>query len=161
MRDHPRTNGHLETPRATAELQLEVRDILFKERFLVMTNLTNPLIGLLFLQKNSTVLDVQQGLLIFPFFSIQLKHADNTYSNIIEPLLTPLDIMIPPATPTVNYIKSQVYTENEVTGTLQPSFDREDNDDFIICPPLATVQNRQFTVLINNFLEHSSTFKKG
>ena len=61
-------NGQLEAPIATVELQFEVGDITFREKFIVMTNLTSPLIGLLFLQRNSTILDIRQGKLNFPFF---------------------------------------------------------------------------------------------
>ena len=111
-------NGKLETPSATVELQFEVGYILFKERFIVMTNLTSPLIGLLSHQKNYTILDMHQGVLNLFFFSMQLKHADSTYSNLHEPLLNPLDITIPPRKQTLTYIKSQVYTENEVTGII-------------------------------------------
>ena len=63
-------NGQLETPIATVELQFEVGDIRFREKFRVLTNLTITFIGLLFLQRNSTVLDMRQGNLNFPFFSI-------------------------------------------------------------------------------------------
>ena len=72
-------NGQLEAPIATVELQLEVGDITFIEKFIVMTNLTSPFIGLFFLQRNSTKLDMRQGYLIFPFFSMQLKNEDRTY----------------------------------------------------------------------------------
>ena len=58
-------------------------------------------------------------------------------------------------------IKSQVHTENEITSIIQTSCDFEDYDDLIICPALTTTQNRQYTVLINNFLEHPYTMKKG
>ena len=61
-------NGQLEAPIATVELQFEVGDITFREKFIVMTNLTSPMIGLLFLQRNSTILDMRQGILNFPFF---------------------------------------------------------------------------------------------
>ena len=44
---------------------------------------------------------------------------------------------------------------------MQPSSDLDDNDDLIICPALTTTQNRQNTVIINNFLEHQCTLKKG
>ena len=54
-------NGQLEAPIATVELQFEICDITFREKFIVMTNLTSPLIGLLFLQRNSTTLDMRQG----------------------------------------------------------------------------------------------------
>ena len=71
-------NGQLEAPIAKVELQFEVGDITFREKFIVMTNLTSPLIGLLFLQRNSTILDMRQGILNFPFFSMQLKNEDRT-----------------------------------------------------------------------------------
>ena len=77
-------NGHLETPSATVEIQLEVGDILIKEPFIVMTNLTSPLIGLQFPQSISTILDICQEIRNFLFFSVLVKHADNTYSNTNE-----------------------------------------------------------------------------
>ena len=49
-----------------------------------MTNLTNPTVGRLSLQRKSTILEMPQGALNFSFFFMQLKHADNTYSNINE-----------------------------------------------------------------------------
>ena len=61
-------NGQLEAPDATVELQFEVGDITFREKFIVLTNLTSLLIGLLFVQRNSTILDMRQGILNFPFF---------------------------------------------------------------------------------------------
>ena len=45
-------NGQLEAPIATVDLQFEVGDITFREEFIVTINLTSPLIGLLFLQRN-------------------------------------------------------------------------------------------------------------
>ena len=70
-------NGQLEAPIATVELPSEVGDITFREMF--MKNLTNTLIGLLFLQRNSTIPDMRQVILNFPFFSMQLKHEDRPY----------------------------------------------------------------------------------
>ena len=61
-------NGQLEAPIATVEFQFEVGDITFREKFIIMTNLTNLLIGLFFLQRNSTILGMRQGILNFPFF---------------------------------------------------------------------------------------------
>ena len=48
-------NGQLEAPIATVELQFEVGDITFREKFIVMTKLTSPFFGLLLLQGNSTI----------------------------------------------------------------------------------------------------------
>ena len=61
-------NGQLETPKSTVELKFEVGDIEFHEIFIVMEKLTSPLIGLSFLQRNNTILDMRQGVLNFPFF---------------------------------------------------------------------------------------------
>ena len=72
-------NGQLETPKSTIELKLEVGDIEFHEIFIVMENLTGPIIGLMILQQNHTVLDMQQGILNFPFFWMQLKTADHRF----------------------------------------------------------------------------------
>ena len=54
-----------------------------------------------------------------------------------------------------------MYTKNEETGKVQPSPNLEDNDDLIICSALTTSQNRNFTVLVNNFLEHPHLLKEG
>ena len=72
-------NGKLEAPIATVEFQFEVGDITFREKFTFMTNITSPLIGLLFLQRNSTIIDMRQGILNIPLFSMQLKNEDRTY----------------------------------------------------------------------------------
>ena len=77
-------NGQLETPKSTVELKFEVGDIEFHEIFIVMEKLTSPLIGLSFLQRNNTILDMRQGVLNFPFFSMQLKTADHKYTNVME-----------------------------------------------------------------------------
>ena len=89
-------NGQLEAPIATVEMQFEVGDITLREKFIVMINLTSPLIGLLFLQRNSTILDMRQGILNFPFFSMQLKNEDRTYPNVIEPILNPAEAILQP-----------------------------------------------------------------
>ena len=61
-----------------------------------MKNLTSPLIGLLFVQRNTTILDMRQGILNFPFFSMQLKNEDRTYPNFIEPILKPVETILQP-----------------------------------------------------------------
>ena len=89
-------NGQLEAPIATVELQFEVGDITFKENFIVMTNLTSPSIGLLFIQRNSTILDMRHGILNFPLFTLQLKNEDRTYLNVIKPILNLAETILQP-----------------------------------------------------------------
>ena len=154
-------NGQLEAPIATVELQFEVGDITFKEKFIVMTNLTSPLIGLLFLQRNSTILDMCQGILNFPFFSMQLKNEGRTYPNVIEPLLNPVDTVLQPGKRTTIWVKSQIYTENEAPGIIQSSPLLENDEDLLICPAISKTQNNKRMVQISNFLDPPYTLKKG
>ena len=67
-------NGQLEAPIATAELQIDVDDITFREKFIVMTNLTFPLIGLLFPQRNSTKPQLRQRIQNSTFFLTHLRN---------------------------------------------------------------------------------------
>ena len=127
-------NGQLEAPIATVELQFEVGDITLREKFIVMTNLTNTLIGLFFLQRNSTILDMRHGILNFPFFSMQLKNEERTYPKIIEPILNLVETILQPGKRTTIWVKSQVYTNNKATGIIQPSPLLENNEEFLICP---------------------------
>ena len=154
-------NGQLEAPIATVEMQFEVGYITFREKFIVMTNLTSTLIGLLFLQRNSTVLDLRQGILNFPFFSMQMKNEDRTYPNVIEPILSPVDTILQPGKRTTIYVKSQIYTENEATGIIQSSPLLENDEDILICPAISSTQNNKHMVQISNFLDDPNTLKKG
>ena len=154
-------NGQLEAPIATVELRFEVGDITFREKSVLMTNLTSPLIGLLFLQRNSTILDMRQGILNFPFFSMQLKNEDRTYPNVIEPIKNTVDTTLQPGERTTTPVKSQIYTENEATGIFQPSPFQENDDDFLICRAISSTQKNKHMVQISNFLDHPYTLKKG
>ena len=71
-------NGQLEVPIGTVLLQFEVADFMLKENFIIMKNLPNPLLGLCFLQKNNAIFDVNQGILTFPYLSMQLKPDTQT-----------------------------------------------------------------------------------
>ena len=154
-------NGQLEASTATVELQFEVGGITFREKIIVMTNLTSPLIGLLLLQLNSTILDMRQGILKFPFFSMQLKNENRTYPNVFEPILKPAETILQPRKRSTIRVKSQIYTDNEATGINQPSPLLENDEDLLICPALSSTQNNKHLVQISKFLDHPYTVKKG
>ena len=153
-------NGQLEALISAVELQFEVGDITIREKFIVMTNLTRPLIGLLFLQRNSTILDMRQGILNFPFFSMQMKNEDRTYPNVIEPILNPVETILQPGKRTTIWLKSQIYADNEATGIIQPSPLPGNDEDLLICPAISSTQNNKHMVQISNFLEHPYTLKR-
>ena len=59
-------NGLLETPKSTVELKFEKGGFEFHEMFMVIEKVTDPIIVLLFLQRNHTVLDMPEGVLKLP-----------------------------------------------------------------------------------------------
>ena len=126
-----------------------------------MEHLTEPIIGLMFLQRNHTVLDMRQGILNFPFFSMQLKTADHKYSNILEPILNPTEITIPPNDRVLIRTNSLLYPENAVTGILQPSDLLHEEGDITFCPALVTLNDGSISIPVNNFTDHPYKLKKG
>ena len=154
-------NGQLETPRSTVELKFEVGDIEFHEIFIVMEKLTSPLIGLSFLQRNNTILDMRQGVLNFPFFSMQLKTADHKYTNVMEPICIREDVTIPPNDRHPVLMASQLYEDTTVTGILQPSNNITDDGDIAFCAALVTLTDGQVSVHLNNFTDSPYTLKRG
>ena len=154
-------NGQLEAPIEKLEMQFEIGDITFGEKFIVMTNLTSPLIGLLFLQRNSTILDMRQGILNVPFFSMQLKNEDRAYPNVIEPILNPVETILQTGKRTTVWVKSQICTDNQATGIIEPSPLLENDEDLLISPAFSSTQNNKHMIQINNFLGHPYTLKKG
>ena len=131
-------NGQLKSPENILELKFEVGDIEFHEIFKVMENLTGPIIGLMFFQRKHSVLQMRQGILNFPFFLMQLKTVDHRYSNVLEPLLTPTELPIPPNDRVLIRTNSLIYPENAVTGILQPSDLLHEESDITCCPALVT-----------------------
>ena len=154
-------NGHLAAPIATVKLQFEVDDITFREKFIVMKNLTSPLIVLLLLQRNSTIFDMRQGILNFPFFSIQVKNEDRTYPIVMKPILDTVETTLQPGRRTTIWVKSQIYTENEATGIIKPSPLLENDEDILFCPALSSTQNNKHMVQISSLLDYPYTLKKG
>ena len=154
-------NGDLETPKSTVELKFEVGDIEFHEIFIVMEKLSSLIIGLMFLQRNHTVLDMRQGILNFPNFLMQLKTADHKYSNVMEPILNPENITIPPNDLVVISIQSQIYAENAVTGILQPSDLLNEEGDVTFCAAIVTLHEGTMSIHINNFIDQPYKLKKG
>ena len=153
-------NGQLETPKSTVELKFEVRDIEFHEIFIVMEKLTSPLIGLSFLQRNNTILDMRQGVLNFPFFSVQLKTADPKYTNVMEPICIREDVTTPPNDQHSVQLSSQLYEDTRVTGILQTSNNLTDHGDIAFCAALVTLTNGQASVHLNHFTESPYTLER-
>ena len=153
-------NGDLETPKSTVESKVEVGDIEFHNFFIVMEKLSSPIIGLKFLQRNHKVLGMRQVILNF-YFSMQEITADHKYSNVMEPLLNPYEVTIPPNDHTVITINSQIYAENAVTGKLHPSDLLHEEGNVTFCAAMVTLNEETMGIRVNNFPDQPYKLKKG
>ena len=95
-------NGRLEKPTATATLKYDIGDHVFAEHFVVMKNLTGPIIGLHFMKQNSVVIDTTHGLIHFPHLTMQVKSASSQASPKPQPVLIHDSITIPQMTTKTN-----------------------------------------------------------
>ena len=66
-------NGQLEKPISTATFKFDIGDNTFAEHFVVMKNLTGPVIGLHYMRHNSVVNDTTHCLIHFPHLTMQAK----------------------------------------------------------------------------------------
>ena len=114
-------NGQLIAPLATAEVQFEVGYFTFRQNCIAITNLASPLIGLLLLQRKITIVEMRQGIPIFPFPSMELKKEYWRYSNVNERVLNPVETIRQPHKRTTIWFNSRSYTDNEATSLIQPS----------------------------------------
>ena len=153
--------GQLENPKSTVELIFEVGDIYFHEIFTVTEKLTSPLFGLLSFQRKNTILDMRQGVINFPFFSMHFKIADNKYTNVMETICIREDVTIPPNDRQVLQTASQLSEDTTVTGILQLSNTLTDDGNIAFCPALVTLTKGQKSVHLNNFNDNSYTLKRG
>ena len=91
-------NGQLEKPMSTATLKFDIGVNTFAENFVVMKNLTGPIIGLDFMRHNSVVIDTTHGLIHFPHLKMQAKIAAIEISTKPQPFLIQDNTTVPPMT---------------------------------------------------------------
>ena len=92
---------------------------------------------------------------------MQLKTADHKNSNVMEPILDPKDVMIPPKDRTILPIQSQIYAENAVTGILQPSELLNEENNITFCAAIITLNEGTTRIHVNNFTDQLYKLKKG
>ena len=92
---------------------------------------------------------------------MQFKTAYHRYSNVLEPILNPAEITIPPNDRILIRSISLLYPENAVTGILQPSDLLHEEGDITFCPALITLNNGNISIPVTNFTDHPNKLKKG
>ena len=83
---------------ATATLKSDIGDHIYAEHFVVITNLTGPIIGLHFMRHSNVVIDTTHGFIQFPQLTMQVKIASSQTSATPQAVLIHDSITIPQMT---------------------------------------------------------------
>ena len=114
-------NGQLEVPIGTVLLEFEVADFMLREKFIIMKNLPNPLIGLCFLRRNNALFAVTQGILTFPYLSMQLKPDSQVAIRQATPLLAENTYTLQPGETLATASSMPHLLDHDATGIVTPS----------------------------------------
>ena len=146
-------NGQLEVPIGTVLLEFEVADFMLRGNFIIMKNLPNPLIGLCFLRRNNAVFDVTQGILTFPYLSMQLKPDMQLPLRQATPLFAENTYTLQPGETLAIASRMLHLLDHDATGIVTSSPHFESHDSILITSSLSTVNNNAIGYQIINFSE--------
>ena len=153
-------NGQLQKPTATATLKFGIGDHIFVEHFVVMENLTGPIIGLHFMRHNSVVIDTTYGLIHFPHLTMKVKIALNQTSTKPQAVFIHDNITIPQmTTKTITPFVDHV-SEWKTTGTVTPVEKFTETASLIISHSMSTIIDRKIAVRVTNTTESPYTINK-
>ena len=153
-------NGQLEKPTATATLKLDFGDHIFAERFVVMENLTGPIIGLHFMKHNTVVIDTTHGVIHFPHLTMQVRSALNQASAKPQPVLIHDSTTIPQMTTKTITAFVDHSAEWNTTGTVTPVETFTEAASLIISHSMSTIVDRRIAVRVSNTTESPHTITK-
>ena len=134
-------NGQRERPIGTVLLKFEVADFQFQEHFIVMKTLPNPLIGLHFLQRHNALFDIRQGIITFPYLSMQLRPEHTTNTRVATTLLTETTYTLQPGETLAISSKMPHLIDHNATRIVTPSSHMEKHESIFITSSLSTVNN--------------------
>ena len=153
-------NGQLEEPIATTTLKFDIGGHIFAEHFVVMKNLTAPIIGLHFMRHNSVAIDTTHGLIHFPHLTMQVKSASSQTSAkpqdvFIHDSITILQMTTKTITALVDHL-----SEWNTTGTVSPVEKFTEAASLIISHSISTIIDRTIAVRVTNTTESLFTSNK-
>ena len=150
----------LEKPTATAILKFDIGDHIFAELFVVMKNLTGPIIGLQFMRHNSVVIDTTHGLIHFPHLTMQVKSALTQTTAKPQAVFNHNSITIPQqTTKTITAFVDHV-SEWNTTGTVTPVEKLRETASLIISHSMSTITDRKIAVRVTITTESPYTINK-
>ena len=153
-------NGQLEKPIATATLKFEIGDHIFAEHFVVMKNLTGPIIGLHFMKHNNVVIDTANGLIHFPHLTMQVKSALKQKSAKPQAVFIPDSILIPQMITKTFTAFVDHLSEWNTTATVTPKEKFTEAASLIISHSMSTIIDRKVAVIVTNTTELPYTINK-
>ena len=153
-------NGQLEKPTATATHKFDIGDHIFAEHFVVMKNLTGPIIGLHFMRHNSVIIDITHSPIHFPHLTMQVKSALTQTSAKPQAVLIHDSITVPQqTTKTITAFVDHV-SEWNTTGTVTPVEKFTETASLIISHSMSTITDRKIAVRVTNTTESPYTINK-
>ena len=153
-------NGQLEKPTATATLKFDIGDHIFAEHFVVLKNLTGPVIGLHFMRHNSVVIDTTHGLIHFPHLTMQVKSALSQTSIKPQAVLIHDNITIPQMTTKTITAFVDHTSEWNTTGNTTPVEKFTETASLLISHSMSTIIDRKIAVTVTNTTESLFTINK-
>ena len=146
-------NGQSEKPISTTTLKFDIGDNTFAEQFVVMKNLTGPIIGLHFMRHNSVAIDTTHGLIHFPHLTMQAKNAAIEASAKPQSVFFQDNTTVPPMkTKTIKAFVDHV-SEWKTTGTVTPVEKFTEAASLLISHSISTIIDKKTAVRITNTTE--------
>ena len=153
-------NGQLEKPTATATLKFDIGGLIFAEHFVVMKNLTGPIIGLHFMRHNSVVIDSTHGLIHFPHLTMQVKSAlTQTSAKPQNVLIHDSITILQQTTKTIIAFVDHV-SEWKTTGAVTPVEKFTETASLKISHSMSTITDRKIAVRVTNTTKSPYTINK-
>ena len=153
-------NGQSEKPIAKTTLKFDLGDHIFAEHFVVLKNLTGPIIGLHFMRHNSVVIDTKHGFIHFPQLTMQVKSASSRRSAKLQVVLTYDSITIPQKT--IKTITAFVdhLSEWNTTGNVTPVEKFTETASLTIAHSILTIMDRKVAVRVTKTTESPYTINE-
>ena len=152
--------GNWKKPTAIATMWFEIGDFEFAEHFVVMRNLTGPIIGLHFMRHNSVVLDITHGILHFPHLSMQVKSVDEPKSVRPQAVIIPEDITIPAMVTRNIKAYTNFNSHFRTTGIITPIDQYTENATLLVSHSMSAMTNGEIPIRVTNVGETPYTLKR-
>ena len=153
-------NGQLEKPIATATFKFDIADHIFAEHFVVMKNLTGPIIGLHFMRHNIVVIDTTHGLIHIPHLTMQVKSALSQTNAKPQAVLICDSITKPQMTTKTVTAFVDHLSEWNTTGTVTTVEKFTEATSLILSHSMSTIIDKKIAVRVTNSTESPYTINK-